>query len=365
MSPPGRPEGEHRKAQPEGSPLSSGEPDAARLAAFVRERLGPFDGELALRRIEGGQSNPTWIVDAGGRPRWVLRAKPQGALLPSAHAIEREFRVMQALEGSAVPVPRARVLCEDPQVLGSAFYLMDFVEGRILGDQTLPGLTVADRRAIYDDMNRVIAALHRVDAVAVGLGDFGRPGHYVQRQIERWTKQYRAAETRRIDAMERLIDWLPAHLPTQSGQGIVHGDYRLDNLVLHATEPRVVAVLDWELSTLGDPLVDFAYHCLTWRIPLGTRRTLAGVELAPLGIPGEAEHLAAYCRRMDIDLDIATARWPGDLALNMFRLAAIQQGIARRALDGSAANSRALAAGERAQATAEAGWAVLREAGVA
>jgi aminoglycoside phosphotransferase (APT) family kinase protein len=339
--------------------------DAARLAAFIRERVGPFDGALALRRIEGGQSNPTWIVDVDGRSRWVMRAKPPGVLLPSAHAIEREFRVMRSLEGTAVPVPRARVLCDDPQVLGSAFYLMDFVEGRILGDQTLPGLSVEERRAIYDDINRVIAALHRVDAETVGLADFGRPGNYVQRQIERWTRQYRAAETRRIDAMERLIEWLPAHVPPPLGHGIVHGDYRLDNLVLHPTEPRIVAVLDWELSTLGDPLVDFAYHCLTWRIPLGTRRTLAGVDLAPLGIPAEAEHLAAYCRRSGIDAATAAARWPGDLALNMFRLAAIQQGIARRAADGNAANSRAVAAGERAQATAEAGWAALREAGAA
>ena len=345
--------------------MSGDSPDAGRLADFVRERIGPFDGDLALRRIEGGQSNPTWIVDVDGRSRWVLRAKPTGVLLPSAHAIEREFRVMQALEGTPVPVPRARVLCDDPQVLGSAFYLMDFVEGRILGDQTLPGLSVEERRAIYDDINRVIVELHRVDPVALGLADFGRPGNYVQRQIERWTRQYRATETRRVDAMERLIEWLPVHVPPPLGHGIVHGDYRLDNLVLHPTEPRIVAVLDWELSTLGDPLVDFAYHCLTWRIPLGTRRTLAGVDLAPLGIPTEAEHLAAYCRRSGIDAGTAAARWPGDLALNMFRLAAIQQGIARRAVDGNAANSRAVAAGERAQATAEAGWAVLREAGVA
>ncbi|MFT3820845.1 MAG: phosphotransferase family protein [Rubrivivax sp.] len=339
--------------------------DEARLAAFVRQHLGPFDGELQARRIEGGQSNPTWIVHAGGRPRWVLRAKPQGKLLPSAHAIEREFRALQALHGSAVPVPRPRVLCEDPGVLGSAFYLMDFVEGRILGDQTLPGFSVDQRRAVYDDLNRVIAALHGVDARAVGLGDFGRPEGYMQRQVARWTQQYRASQTRTIEAMERLIDWLPAHVPPQLGSGIVHGDFRLDNVVLHTTEPRIVAVLDWELATLGEPLADFAYHCLTWRIPLGTQRTLAGVDLRPLGIPTEAEHLAAYCRRMGIDPADAAARWPAYLALNLFRLAAIQQGVARRALDGNAANARAQAAGERAQATAEAGWAVLRDAGLA
>ncbi len=339
--------------------------DEVRLAAFVRDRLGPFEGPLEARRIEGGQSNPTWIVHTGGRPRWVLRAKPQGQLLPSAHAIEREFRAMQALQGSAVPVPQARVLCEDPAVLGSAFYLMDFVEGRILGDQTLPGFSVAERRAVYDDLNRVMAALHGVDVQAVGLGDFGRPEAYVQRQVARWTKQYRASQTQPIDAMERLIEWLPAHVPPQLGRGIVHGDFRLDNVVLHATEPRIVAVLDWELATLGEPLADFAYHCLTWRIALGTQRTLAGVDLAPLGIPSEAEHLAAYCRRTGIDEAEAAARWPAYLALNLFRLAAIQQGVARRALDGNAANARAQAAGARAQATAEAGCAVLREAGLA
>jgi aminoglycoside phosphotransferase (APT) family kinase protein len=339
--------------------------DEARLAAYVREHVGPFDGALAAQRIEGGQSNPTWIVQAGGRPRWVLRAKPQGHLLPSAHAIEREFRALQGLHGSAVPVPRPRALCEDTGVLGSAFYLMDFVEGRILGDQTLPGWAPAERRALYDDINRVIAELHRIDPQAVGLADFGRPGHYAQRLIERWTRQYRASETRRIAAMERLIGWLPEHLHAPLGHGIVHGDYRLDNLVLHASEPRVVAVLDWELATLGEPLADFAYHCMTWRVALGTRRTLAGVDLGPLGIPSEAEHLAAYCRRMGIDESEAAARWPAYLALNLFRLAAIQQGVARRALDGNAANSRAQAAGERAEATAEAGWAVLQAAGLA
>ena len=338
--------------------------DEARLAAFVRQRIGPFDGALGTRRIEGGQSNPTWIVDAGGRPCWVLRAKPQGQLLPSAHAIEREFRALQGLHGSAVPVPRPRVLCEDPAVLGSAFYLMDFVEGRILGDQTLPDFSVAERRALYDDINRVIAELHRIDPRAVGLGDFGRADGYLPRQVARWTKQYRASETRRIEAMERLIEWLPGHLPPQLGHGIVHGDFRLDNVVLHASEPRIVAVLDWELATLGEPLADFAYHCLTWRIALGTQRTLAGVDLAPLGIPTEAEHLAAYCRRSGVDADEAAARWPVYLAFNLFRLAAIQQGVARRAVEGNAANARAKAAGERAQATAEMGWAVLGEAGL-
>ena len=338
-------------------------PDAARLAEVVREHVGPFDGALDLRRIEGGQSNPTFIVDLGGVPRLVLRAKPPGTLLPSAHAIEREYRVMQALADTPVPVPKVNALCEDPSVLGSAFYLMDFVEGRILGDQTLPGWTNADRRTVYADLNRVIAALHAVDPAAIGLGDYGRIGGYVPRQVERWTRQYRASETGRLEPMERLIEWLPAHVPPQTATSIVHGDYRLDNVVLHPTEPRVIAVLDWELSTLGDPLVDYAYHCLTWRIALGTQRTLVGVDLPSLGIPTEAEHLADYCRQSGRSLDEAQAHWRYYLAFNMFRLAAIQQGVAKRALGGNAANSRALAAGARAAATAETGWAIACEAG--
>lgn len=337
--------------------------DAARLAAFIRERVGGFAGELALGRVEGGQSNPTWIVDAGA-DRYVLRARPAGTLLPSAHAIEREFRVMQALaqvEGSAVPVPRVRVLCEDTAVLGVAFYLMDFVEGRILTDQTLPDMAPALRRAHYDELNRVLAALHGVDYRAAGLQDYGREGRYVERQVERWSKQYRASETQPIAAMDALIDWLPAHAPAQAATSLVHGDYRLDNVVFHATEPRIVAVLDWELSTLGDPLVDLAYHCMSWHIPLGTHRTLAGVDLAPLGIPSEAEHVAAYCARRGVGDDGRIPHWPFYLAFNMFRLAAIQQGVARRALGGNAANSRAAAVAERVAATAAAGWAMARQ----
>jgi aminoglycoside phosphotransferase (APT) family kinase protein len=346
---------------PGGQPDSA--PDPARLAAFIRARIEPFDGELGVRKVEGGQSNPTFIVDAGAR-RYVLRRKPAGAILPSAHAVEREYRALKALDGSAVPVPRARVLCEDPQVLGSAFYLMDFVDGRIMSDQTLPGMTPALRRAHYAELNRVMAALHGVDYPAIGLGDYGREERYVERQIERWTKQYRGAETRRIDAMESLLAWLPAHVPPQAGTSIVHGDFRLDNLIFHATEPRIVAVLDWELSTLGDPLVDFAYHCLSWRLGLGVNRTLVGMsdaELGALGIPTEAEHVAAYCSRTGRGEAGRIAHWAFYLAFNMFRLAAIQQGIARRALDGNAANSRALEVAARVEATAQAGWSLARQ----
>ena len=334
-------------------------PDAGRLAAFIHEQVEPFDGALAVRRIEGGQSNPTCIVDAGAR-RYVLRSKPAGVLLPSAHAIEREFRVMQGLAGSAVPVPRVRALCEDAAVLGSAFYLMDFVEGRILTDQTLPGMAAAERAAHYAELARVLAALHAVDYRAAGLADYGRESRYVERQLERWTRQYRASETVPIPDMERLIDWLPAHVPPQTATCLVHGDYRLDNVVFHATEPRIVAVLDWELSTLGDPLVDLAYHCMGWHIALGTHRTLAGVDLAPLGIPDEAAQIASYRRAAGLAQGIA--HWPFYLAFNMFRMAAIQQGVAKRALAGNAANSRAQAVAERVAATAAAGWAMARRA---
>jgi len=333
--------------------------DIARLADFIREHVEPFSGALVARRIEGGQSNPTYVVDAGPR-RYVLRRKPSGQLLPSAHAVDREFHVMQALGPTAVPVPRARALCEDPRVLGSSFYLMDFVEGRIFGDQTLPGISPAERRALYLELNRVLATLHAVDWRARGLQDFGREGNYVARQIERWTRQYRAAETQRLPAMENLIAWLSERVPEQQTTSIVHGDYRLDNVIFHPTEPRIVAVLDWELATLGDPLVDFAYHCMTWHLALGTHRTLAGVDLAPLGIPGEAEYAALYCRQTGRDPEAGIAHWPFYLAFNMFRLAAIQQGVARRAIDGNAANSRARDVGERVVATASAGWAMAQ-----
>lgn len=334
--------------------------DAERLGAFIRERVEPFEGSPALRRIDGGQSNPTFIVEAG-KQRYVLRQKPLGAL-PSAHAVDREFRVLAALAGTAVPVPRARVLCEDPAVLGTTFYLMDFVEGRILTDQTLPGMATSERKAIYEELTRVLAALHGVDYRAIGLVDYGREGQYLERQIERWTRQYRASETRRIEPMERLIEWLPVHVPPQQETSVVHGDYRLDNVILHPAEPRIIAVLDWELSTLGDPLVDFAYFCMSWRLPLGTRRTLAGVDVAPLGIPREDEVVAAYCARTGRGEGGRIPYWAFYHAFNMFRMACIQQGIARRALDGNAASSRAQAAAARVEASAGAGWEMAQQA---
>ena len=263
-------------------------PDLARLEAWLREHVPGYAGTPVLERFEGGQSNPTFkLTSSSGQ--YVLRRKPEGTLLASAHAVDREFRVLQALAGTSVPVARPYALCEDPAVLGSSFYVMDFVAGRVLWDQTLPGMAPAERAAICDAMNATIAALHSLDYRAIGLEGFGRPANYLARQIGRWTTQYRASETGTIEAMDRLIEWLPQHMPARDAVGIVHGDYRLDNLIFHPTEPRVVAVLDWELSTLGDPITDFAYHVMSWRIPPGVFRGIGGIDLAALGIPSEDE----------------------------------------------------------------------------
>ena len=324
------------------------------LEAYLRERISDLTGPLVVEQFRGGQSNPTFRVTAGRR-RFALRRKPPGKLLPSAHAVEREYRVMTALSGSDVPVPRTWCLCEDPSVIGTAFYVMDCVDGRIFWDPALPGMSRDERAEIFAEMNRVIAALHRVDYREVGLEDYGRAGGYLARQIARWTKQYRASETEKIEAMERLIAWLPENMPIDDETAIVHGDYRLDNLIFHASEPRIVAVLDWELSTLGHPLADFAYHCMSWRIPGGTFRGMRGLDLAALGIPAESNYVAAYCRRVErgpIDPD----QWDFYFAYNMFRAAGIAQGIMRRALDGIATSTHALEAGRSARDMAECGW---------
>ena len=335
--------------------------DVARLEAFLAERVAGFAGPLAVAQFRGGQSNPTFLLTTP-RARYVLRSKPAPAakLLPSAHAVDREHRVITALARAGVPVPRTFCLSEDESVIGRAFYVMDYVEGRVLWEQSLPGMTPGERAAIYDEMNRVIARLHRVDYRDAGLADFGRPGNYLARQVDRWTKQYRASETERMPEMDRLIEWLPGAIPAGDETSVVHGDYRLDNLIFHPTEPRILAILDWELSTLGHPLADFSYHCMSWHIPPAQFRGIAGLDLAGLGIPGEAEYIAAYCRRTGrarID------HWDFYLAYNMFRLAAILQGIMKRALDGTAASREALDAGQRARPMAELGWRYAQRAG--
>jgi aminoglycoside phosphotransferase (APT) family kinase protein len=336
--------------------------DTAALERHLAAHLDGFGGPLEVAQFKGGQSNPTFLLRTP-QAAYVMRAKPGPAakLLPSAHAIEREYRVMHALHGSGVPVARMHLLCEDESVIGRAFYVMQYVDGRVLWDQALPGMTNSQRGAIYDEMNRVIAALHRVDPAAVGLADYGRPGNYFERQIGRWSRQYQASITEPIDAMDRLIEWLPAHIPPgardETQVSVVHGDFRLDNLIFHATEPRVLAVLDWELSTLGHPLADFSYHCMAWHIPHAMGRGIGGLDPAALGIPTESEYLRRYCERTGrADAVALAADWNFYLAYNLFRIAAILQGIARRVVDGTAASAEARAAGAGARPLAEMGW---------
>src|SRR5712671_860611 len=332
----------------------------ARLEGWMRGHIDGFRGPLAAEQFAGGQSNPTYKL-LSGAGSYVLRRKPLGQLLPSAHAVDREFRVMRALAETAVPVPRVYALCEDDAVIGSAFYVMEHLDGRIFWDQRLPEIaSAAERGAMFESMNRVIADLHKVDYAAVGLGDFGRPGNYMGRQIARWSRQYRASETESIAAMDNLIEWLPEHLPPESPPAIVHGDYRMDNLIFHKSEPRVVGVLDWELSTIGDPLADFAYHVMTWRVTPELFRGLAGVDFAALGIPDEAEYVAAYCRRTGRE---AIAGWEFYLVYSLFRIAAILQGIAKRAIDGTAAGADAAEQGRLARPLAEQAWTLAEALG--
>ncbi|MCK9284018.1 MAG: phosphotransferase [Rhodocyclaceae bacterium] len=328
--------------------------DVAALGNYLKKHLEGFSGALEVSQFQGGQSNPTFRLAAGGR-RYVLRKKPPGELLPSAHAIDREFRVISALAGSDVPVPRTFCYCDDPAIIGTAFYVTEFVDGRIFYDPALPGMAPTERAEIFDAMNRVVAALHRVDYKAVGLADYGKTGNYFERQIARWSRQYRASETERLEAMERLMDWLPKNIPSGDATTIVHGDLRLDNLIFHPTEARVLAVLDWELSTLGHPLADFSYNAITWRLQPAEFRGLAGHDLAALGIPDEEAYVAAYCRRTG-RAPIPPDDWDFYCAYNMFRLAAILQGIMARAVGGNASNHDALEVGRRAKPIGEAAW---------
>lgn len=334
--------------------------DVDALAGWMRAHVDGFGGAgLTVEQFKGGQSNPTFKLTTGhgsDARHYVLRTKPGPAakLLPSAHAIDREFRVMDALQRAGFPAPRQYALCLDEAVIGRAFYVMDYVEGRVLWDQSLPGMSVEERAAIYDELNRVIARLHTLDAGALGLADYGKPGNYFARQIERWTRQYQASATEPIEAMDRLIEWLPAHIPPGDQSAIVHGDYRLDNMIFHPTEPRILAVLDWELSTLGHPLADFSYHCLSWHIPPGKFRGIAGLDLAALGIPGLDDYVAAYARRTGLQLRAEDMHFY--LAYNLFRLAGIMQGIMKRYVDGTASSAQALENGKAARPMAEMAW---------
>jgi aminoglycoside phosphotransferase (APT) family kinase protein len=342
--------------------------DIGALQAWLQSHLPDFNGPLTIEQFKGGQSNPTFKLITPGSA-YVMRSKPGPAakLLPSAHAIEREYRVMAALTGRGVPVPDMLALCEDEAVIGRAFYIMSMVEGRVLWDQSLPGMGNTERAAIYDEMNRVIAALHSVDVEAAGLADYGKPGNYFERQIGRWGKQYIASITQPIVEMDRLMAWLPAHMPAsardESKVSIVHGDYRLDNLAFHPTEARVLAVLDWELSTLGHPLADFSYHCMAWHIPPGAFRGIAGLDHAALGIPLEVDYVKRYCERTGLTTPEALATdWNFYLAYNLFRMAAILQGIAKRVEDGTASSAQARQAGAGARPLAALGWRFAQQA---
>jgi aminoglycoside phosphotransferase (APT) family kinase protein len=333
--------------------------DTQRLQTWMQTHIAGFSGPIEVRQFAGGQSNPTFLVQSPAR-RYVLRRKPPGKLLPSAHAVDREFRVLAALEGSAVPVAQVHALCEDLEVIGSVFYVMDYVEGRIFWDALLPEVAATERGAVYSEMVRVLAALHSVDYAAVGLGDYGKPGRYVERQVARWTQQYRASQTEKLESMERLMEWLPQHIPDDEQTSIVHGDFRLDNTIFHPTEPRILAVLDWELSTLGHPLVDLAYYCLRFHLPVAEFRGLGGVDPKSHSLPTEAESVAQYCRLRGI-APLPAKDWAYYQAFCMFRLAGILQGVLARALQGNASGASALEAGRRARPLAELGWKCVQQ----
>jgi len=342
--------------------------DQGALERWLIDHLDGFAGPLTIESFKGGQSNPTYKLITPGQT-YVMRSKPAPAakLLPSAHAIEREFAVMRALADTDVPVPQMHCLCDDESVIGRAFYVMGFVGGRIYWDQSLPDLNASQRGALYDEMNRVIAALHSVKPALVGLANYGKPGNYFERQIGRWSKQYLASITDPIAEMDRLMEWLPAHIPAmardESMVSVVHGDYRMDNLVFHPTEPRVVAVLDWELSTLGHPLADFSYHCMAWHISPGAFRGIGGLDLPALGIPSEQDYIRRYCERTGLVTPEQLAPdWSFYLAYNLFRMAAILQGIGKRAQSGTAANAQALRAAAGARPLAELAWQFAQRA---
>jgi aminoglycoside phosphotransferase (APT) family kinase protein len=333
-------------------------PEAA-LQRWLEQELDGFEGPLSVSQFKGGQSNPTYRLDTPGKS-YVLRRKPFGPLLPSAHAVDREFRVISALHAAGFPAARPYALCRDENVIGAMFYVMDMVEGRVFWDGALPGCEPAERRALYEAEISTLAQLHQLDPAAVGLQDYGKPGNYFARQVERWSRQYRASETDPIEAMDRLMEWLPRTVPVQERTSVVHGDYRLDNMIFAVGEPKVLAVLDWELSTLGDPLADFSYLLMNWVLPASGRSGLAGLDLEALGIPTREEAVALYCRLTGRD-GLPNLDWY--FAYSLFRAAAISQGIAGRVRDGTAASAQAVAAAATARPFAEQAWGFAQSAG--
>ena len=333
--------------------------DEAVLARWMQSAIPGFSRLEAVEKFAGGQSNPTYRINTADG-NFVLRRKPFGKLLPSAHAVDREFRLLAAIHPTGFPVPRPIALCNDESVVGAVFYLMEMVDGRIFWDGTLLEVPRVDRRAYYEAMIDTMAALHAVDPGAAGLMDFGRPGNYIQRQIERWTKQYRASQTDDLPEVEKLIEWLPRTLPEQSRSSIVHGDYRIDNLIYAQDAPRVLAVLDWELATIGDPLADFTYLAMSWAMPRDGRSGLVGVDLEEVGLPTLDEVVARYCDATGRER-LEDLHWY--FAYNLFRTVAIVQGIKKRMIDGNASSSQAAATVEKVALLAKAAWSEARQAG--
>jgi len=338
--------------------------DPAKLEAYLAERIDGFQTPLEVRQFKGGQSNPTYQLVTPNR-KYVLRRKPPGKLLASAHAVDREFRVISALHPTGFPVPKPYLLCEDESVIGTMFYVMECVEGRIYWGPMLPDQTPKQRTEIYDAMNETLARLHNLDYREIGLTDFGKPGNYVGRQVSRWTKQYQLSQTETIHEMNKLIEWLPQHLPADARDTVVHGDYRLDNMILHPTEPKVIAVLDWELCTIGDPMADFTYHLMQWMMPEGTTTaggtgSLMGADLAALGIPSMEAYTQDYCRRTSRP-DVPNMDYYA--AYNFFRLAGILQGIVGRVRDGTASNANAAQNAAMVRPLAERAWHFAKRAG--
>jgi aminoglycoside phosphotransferase (APT) family kinase protein len=329
--------------------------DERALDMYLKNSLQGYEGPLTVQQFEGGQSNPTFLLTAGGK-KYVLRKKPPGKLLPSAHQVDREFRVMKALKESDVPVPEMYLLCEDENIIGTTFFVMEYVQGRVLEDITLPAMTPGERHAIYLDMIRVLAALHSVDYAALGLENFGKPGNYFSRQIGRWSKQYVAAKTDEIPSMERLMEYLPANVPADDTSCIVHGDYRMGNMLFHPDEPKVAALLDWELSTLGHPLGDLGYSCMFYHSGIAGRTSLEGLSGQASGIPTEDEFLAEYCRLTGRD---GIPNWNFYLAFSFFRLASILQGVYKRGIMGNASSTEAIERGRLAREIADLAWALL------
>jgi aminoglycoside phosphotransferase (APT) family kinase protein len=334
--------------------------DVDRLEAYMRGQVPGFAGPAAVSQFKGGQSNPTYLIDTPQR-RYVLRRKPPGKLLPSAHAVDREFKVISAVYAQGFPVAEPVLYCADESIIGTAFFVMGYVEGRVFWEPQMPASDPAERARVYDAMNATLAQLHTFDPTAIGLSDFGRGENYVARQVERWSKQYRASETNYVEEMEELIAWLPAHLPPPQPPRLVHGDYRLDNMILAPAEPKVLAVLDWELSTLGDPLADFTYHLMQWHMPHSEAGTgsLVGFDLTALGIPSLQAYVEAYVARTGLD---PRPHLPVYFAYNFFRLAAIMQGIAGRVRDGTATSAFAAAKAELVRPLAAKGFEFVREA---